>query len=111
MGWSEWVGVNALTNSWFVYMCQCLTGSTWLQGGAVHVEQGGEGTVTNCKFTSNVAFGVSHEGVDVEMTLRCFLPTLEVVPYCILTGSFSLPLSIYSRCRCLPCACSHTRRM
>ena len=42
-----------------VCLCMCICGwvvrSTCLQGGAVNIQSSGEGTFTNCNFTSNKA--------------------------------------------------------
>ena len=46
-----------------VYVCVCgwVVRFTCLQGGAVNIQSSGEGTFTNCNFTSNSAFSVSLE--------------------------------------------------
>ena len=44
-----------------VCVCGWVVRSTCLQGGAVSLQQEGEGTFTNCNFTSNEANDVSLE--------------------------------------------------
>ena len=70
-----------------VCVCACVCGwvvrSTCLQGGAVHISYG-EGTFTNCNFTSNSAGSVSLEEEHVDdcemsecMTLRLCPPYIH----------------------------------
>ena len=70
-----------------VCVCVCVCGwvvrSTCLQGGAVFIYQG-QGTFTNCNFTSNSAEDVSLEEEHVDdcemskcMTLRLCLPYMS----------------------------------
>ena len=52
-----------------VCVCMCmwlLVRSTYLQGGAVFFKNSGEGTFTNCNFTSNSATYVSLEEEHVD---------------------------------------------
>ena len=70
-----------------VYVCVCgwVVRSTYVQyGGAVYIQNSGEGTFTNCNFTSNSASSVSLEeehvdGCDMSecMTLRLCLPYMS----------------------------------
>ena len=54
----------------FVCVCVCVCGwlvrVTCLQGGAVYIRVRGEGTFTNCNFTSNEAKDVSLEEEHVD---------------------------------------------
>ena len=57
--------------------------STCLQGGAVYMQNEGQGTFTNCNFTSNSASNVSLEEErvdDCEMS-KCI--TLRLCPPCV----------------------------
>ena len=58
-------------------MCVCVCGwlvrLTCLQGGAVHVRDSGEGTFTNCNFTSNSADDVSLEEEYVDNSEICMV--------------------------------------
>ena len=53
-----------------VCVCVCVCGwlvrVTCLQGGAVYIDSSGEGTFTNCNFTSNEAKDVSLEEEHVD---------------------------------------------
>ena len=68
-----------------VCVCGWVVRSTCLQGGAVHIRLSGEGTFTNCNFTSNSAAGyvsLEEEHVDgCEMSNKCM--TLRLCPPCI----------------------------
>ena len=66
-------------------VCVCVCGwvvrSTWLQGGAVYISQG-QGTFTNCNFTSNGAYvSLEEEHVDGCEMSKCM--TLRLCPPCI----------------------------
>ena len=67
-----------------VYVCVCgwVVRSTCLQGGAVYISSG-QGTFTNCNFTSNEAIvSLEEEHVDgCEMSNKCM--TLRLCPPCI----------------------------
>jgi len=95
-----------------VCVCVCVCGwlvrVTCLQGGAVYIFSG-QGTFTNCNFTSNSAtgtYGVSleEEHVDGCMWYVWVHDDAEVVPSIYvfltdwLTDSFLLPLSVYCDC-------------
>ena len=67
-----------------VCVCGCVVRSTCLQGGAVYIYEGKQGTFTNCNFTSNSAGYVSLEEEHVDgcemsecMTLRLCLPCIS----------------------------------
>ena len=69
-----------------VYVCVCgwVVRFTCLQGGAVYITSSGEGTFTNCNFTSNRADYVSLEEEHVDdcemsecMTLRLCTPCIS----------------------------------
>ena len=68
-----------------VCVCGWVVRLTCLQdGGAVSITSSGEGTFTNCDFTSNEAKGVSLEEEHVdgcEMSNKCM--TLRLCPPCI----------------------------
>ena len=68
----------------FVYVCVCgwVVRSTCLQGGAVYITSSGEGTFTNCNFTSNEArVSLEEEHVDGCEMSKCM--TLRLCPPCI----------------------------
>ena len=83
-------------------VCVCVCGWvvrwTCLQGGAVTIYQG-QGTFTNCNFTSNEA-SVSLEEEHVDGCEMSECTTLSLVPsmYIFLTDSLLLPLSVYCDC-------------
>ena len=73
-------------------MCICICGwvvrSTCLQGGAVYITSGGssyggQGTFTNCNFTSNSASLVSLEEEHVDDCEMSKCMTLKLCPPCI----------------------------
>ena len=83
--------MNACMHAWTdcclcVCVCICVCGwvvrSTCLQGGAVSLQQEGEGTFTNCNFTSNEAsVSLEEEHVDDCEMSKCM--TLRLCPPCI----------------------------
>ena len=84
----------------YVYVCGWLVRLTCLQAGAVYIYQG-QGTFTNCNFTSNSAGVVSLEEEHVDGCVwDVWVHDAEVVPsvYIFLTDSSLLPLSIYCDC-------------
>ena len=70
-----------------VCVCVCVCGwvvrSTCLQGGAVYIRSSGEGTFTNCNFTSNEAEYVSVEEEHVDDCEMSECMTLRLCPPCI----------------------------
>ena len=65
-----------------VYVCGWVVRSTCLQGGAVIILNSGEGTFTNCNFTSNSALvSLAKEHVDDSEMSECM--TLRLCPPCI----------------------------
>ena len=86
-------------------VCICICGwvvrSTCLQGGAVYILSSGQGTFTNCNFTSNSATTrVSFEEEHVDGCEMSECMTLSFVPsmYMFLADSLLLPLSVYCDC-------------
>ena len=79
--------MNALTDSClcvFVYISSdWLIRSFCLQGGAVYIQISGEGTFTNCNFTSNSASTVSLEEEYVDDCEMSECMTLRLCPQCI----------------------------
>ena len=67
-----------------VYVCVCgwVVRFTCLQGGAVYIYNKGQGTFTNCNFTSNSA-GVSLEEEHVDDCEMSECMTLRLCPPCI----------------------------
>ena len=73
-----------------VCVCVCVCGwvvrSTCLQGGAVYIDSSGEGTFTNCNFTSNEATGSLSVSLEEEHVDDCEMSecmTLRLCPPCI----------------------------
>ena len=68
-----------------VYVCVCgwVVRFTCLQGGAVSIDELGEGTFTNCSFTSNSAGRVSLEEEHVDGCEMSKCMTLRLCPPCI----------------------------
>ncbi len=73
-----------------VCVCVCVCGwvvrSTCLQGGAVYIFNSGEGTFTNCNFTSNRATGTYSVSLEEEHVDDCEMSkcmTLRLCPQCI----------------------------
>ena len=72
-----------------VYVCVCgwVVRSTCLQGGAVFIQNSGEGTFTNCNFTLNKAtgstIGVSLEKEEVDGCEMSESMMLRLCPPCI----------------------------
>ena len=95
MEWlSEDVWLDVLADCSLCVWCEWLVGPTCLQGGAVYIH-GGEGTFTNCNFTSNdatVSLEISH--VDDSEMSQCM--TLRLCPaFTSLTDCFELPASCF----------------
>ena len=66
-----------------VCVCGWVALSTCLQGGAVGISSSGEGTFTNCNFTSNEASQVSLEEEHVDDCEMSKCMTLGLCPPCI----------------------------
>ena len=81
-------------------VCGWVVRSTCLQsGGAVYIANG-QGTFTNCNFTSNSAGQVSHEEEQVDGCdmSRCIMLRLCPSMHLFLTDTSLLPLSISCAC-------------
>ena len=67
-----------------VYVCVCgwVVRFTCLQGGAVYISSSGEGTFTNCNFTSNEATGKTSVSLEEEHVDDCEMSECMTLRLC-----------------------------
>ena len=84
--------MNACMHAWTdcclcVCLCMCICGwvvrFTCLQGGAVSIVNSGEGTFTNCNFTSNSATGTHSVSLEEEHVDDCEMSECMTLRLCL----------------------------